>query len=66
MTGLETLHERMENIYLSYSLKAIEHPLNSRMFPLNPASGQDTRQSEKFTVNFAHIGENIDIRTNWG
>ena len=48
MTGLETLHERRENRCLSYALKAIEHPLNSRKFPLNPA------WSEKFTVNFAH------------
>ena len=54
MTGLETLHERRENRCLSYALKAIEHPLNSRKFPINPAYGQDTRQSEKFTVNFAH------------
>ena len=54
MTGLETLHERRKNRYLSYSLKAIEHPLNSRMFPLNPGSGLVTRQGEKLTVNFAH------------
>ena len=54
MTGLVTLHQRREERCLAFALKAIKHPLNSRMFPLNPETGQDTRTPEMFTVNFAH------------
>ena len=54
MTGLETLHQRRENRCLNFALKATRHPLNCRMFPLNPETGQDTRHSEMFLVNFAH------------
>ena len=52
MTGLKTLHQRREDRCLNFALKAVKHPLNCRMFPLNPETGQDTRNSEKFTVNF--------------
>ena len=54
MTGLVTLYQRREERCLAFALKAIKHPLNSRMFPLNPDTGQDTRTPEMFTVNFAH------------
>ena len=35
MTGLQTLFERREKRCLDFSLKFIEQPVNSRMFPLN-------------------------------
>ena len=52
MTGLNTLHQRREDRCINFALKASELPINSRMFPLNKNSGQDTRNSEKFDVNF--------------
>ena len=54
MSGLEKLSERRQKkICLDFSLKAIKHPRNSRIFPLaelNPA--YNVRNSEKFKVNF--------------
>ena len=54
MTGLVTLHQRREERCLAFALKALKHPLNSRMFPINLETGQDTRTPEMFTVNFAN------------
>ena len=54
MTGLPTLHQRREDRCLNFALKATKHPLNCRMFPLNTETGQDTRNTEKFSVNFAN------------
>ena len=56
MTGLQTLHQRREARCLNFALKAIDHPVNCRLFPLNPETGQDTRNNEKFSVNFARTG----------
>ena len=53
MTALQTLHERREERYLNFALKALKHPLNSRLFPLNPDSSVETRNPETFVVNFA-------------
>ena len=53
MTGLQTLHERREERCLNFALKALKHPLNSRLFPLNPDSSVETRNPETFVVNFA-------------
>ena len=54
MSGLDTLYNRREKRCLDFSLKCVKHTRNSRMFPLNDAaSGQDTRQTDMFKVNFA-------------
>ena len=53
MTGLKTLHDRREDRCLKFALKALKHPTNSRMFPQNQNTGQDTRNNEKFCVNFS-------------
>jgi hypothetical protein len=53
MTGLITLHQRREDRCLSFALKSLKHPVNRKMFPLNMETGQDTRNPEMFTVNFA-------------
>ena len=46
MTGLITLHQRREDRYLSCALKSLKHPVNSKMFPLNMETGQDTRNTD--------------------
>ena len=54
MTGLQTLFDRRVQRYLQFSLRAIKHDRNSKLFPLNKTAGiLKTRQSERFTVNFA-------------
>ena len=55
-TGLLSLHDRREKRCLDFSLKCIEHPRNSRLFPLNPYylnPAHKGRNREKFCVNFA-------------
>ena len=54
MTGLVTLHQRREERCFSFALKALKQPLTRKMFPLNPETGQDTRNPDIFTVNFAN------------
>ena len=54
MTGLETLADRRVKRCLNFSLKAIRHERNTKMFPLNKTAGIfNTRHSEIFSVNFA-------------
>ena len=54
MTGLHTLFDRRVQRCLTFSLRSIKHDRNSKMFPLNKTAGVlNTRQSERFTVNFA-------------
>ena len=54
MTGLDRLSDRREKRCLNFSLKAIKHERNFKLFPLNKNAGiLNTRQSEKFSVNFA-------------
>ena len=54
MTGLQTLFDRRGQRCLQFSLRAIKHDRNSKLFPLNKTAGiLNTRQSERFTVNFA-------------
>jgi hypothetical protein len=52
MLGLERLAVRRQARCLSYSLKALKHPQNLRMFPRNPNIDIDFRSREPFTVNF--------------
>ena len=55
MTGLDTLRDRRSKRCLNFSLKSVNHPRNSRLFPLadtNPSFR--TRNEELFKVNFAH------------
>ena len=50
------LGDRREKRCLDFSLKCIEHPRNSRLFPLNPYylnPAHKGRNREKFCVNFA-------------
>ena len=56
MTGLESLFNRREKRCLDFSLKAIKHPVHSRLFPLNRNQNNGSivvRKREKFHVNFA-------------
>ena len=58
MTGLQTLSDRREHRCLLFSLKSIKHERNHKLFPLNKTAGiSNTRQSEKFTVNFANTSK---------
>ena len=54
MCGLETLANRRKRRCLDFALKAVKHPRNKRMFPLNQVqSDYDIREREKYVVNFA-------------
>ena len=52
-TSLKTLKDRRQERGLKFALKAIKHPENKNMFPINDGNGQNTRNPEKFHVNFA-------------
>ena len=56
MTGLEILADRRLKRCLDFSKKCLQHPINKRMFPLNPNlnNQQNIRDREKYKVNFAH------------
>ena len=52
--GLESLSDRRTKRCLDFSLKSLNHPRNSRIFPRNPEkSSHRTRTHEIFKVNFA-------------
>ena len=54
MTGLETLADRWVRRCLNFSVKAIKHERNTKLFPLKKTAGIfNTRHSEIFSVNFA-------------
>ena len=53
MSGLDTLFSRREKRCIDFSLKCLKNKRLAKAFPLKPAHGQDTRESEMFTVNFA-------------
>ena len=59
MTGLQTLHDRREKRCLDFALKAIKHPINTRMFPLNRNLDNvlEVRSRETFQVNFARTDQ---------
>ena len=56
MTGLEVLADRRLKRCLDFSKKCLQHPINRRIFPLNPnlTNQQTIRDREKYKVNFAH------------
>ena len=55
MTSLKSLKDRRQERSLKFALKAIKHPENKKMFPVNEREcAQNTRNSEKYYVNFAH------------
>ena len=57
MCGLTPLHERRRQRCLSFALKCLKHPRNSRLFPLNPnldKNKADIRERELFKVHFAN------------
>ena len=54
MCGLQTLADRRVQRCLNFALKAVKHPKNHRLFPLNPVQSEhNTREREKYEVNFA-------------
>ena len=53
MCSLDLLSSRRERRSLLFGLRAIKHPDNKRLFPLNPEPEYDIRNSEVFHVNFA-------------
>lgn len=54
MCNLDRLYERRESRCLSFAEKCIKHPVNKRLFPLNPnCHNLHAKSKEKFTVNFA-------------
>ena len=50
---LKTLFERREDRCLSFAKKCLKHPIHSRLFPTNGINMHDTRDRERFSVNFA-------------
>ena len=56
MTGLEKLEDRRLKRCLDFSKKCLQHPINKRMFPLNPNlnNQQSVRERERYKVNFAN------------
>ena len=54
-TSFKSLRDRRQERSLKYALKAIKHPVNKNMFPINEnGNAQNTRHPEKFHVYFAH------------
>ena len=56
MCGLTSLHDRREKRCLDFSTRALKHPVNSRLFPINNNlvnGAKEVRDREMFTVNFA-------------
>ena len=53
LCGLQTLSERREKRCLDFTVKALKHPKNQKMFPINPNYNKHIRGSEPFVVNFA-------------
>ena len=55
LTSLKSLKDRRQERSFKFALKAIKHPENKKMFPVNEREcAQNTRNSEKYYVNFAH------------
>ena len=55
ITNLKSLKDRRQERSLKFALKATKHPENRKMFPVNENVNMlNTRNSEKFHVNFAH------------
>ena len=59
MTGLQTLYDRREKRCLDFALKAMKHPINKRMFPLNRNLDNELEvmDRETFHVNFARTNQ---------
>ena len=53
LCGLETLHNRRESRCLDFALKCVDHPRNTRFFPLQHVPPYELMKTEKFVVNFA-------------
>ena len=52
--GLKSLEARRQDRMLNFSLKAIKHPQNKRIFPMNETHQHNMREREPFKVNFAN------------
>ena len=54
MTGLDTLSDRRVKRCLTFSMRAIRHDRNQKLFPLNKMAGVfNTRHSEIFSVSLS-------------
>ena len=56
MTGLDALYTRREKRCLNFAMKALKHPVHSKLFPLNKNHNNgsiEVRHREQFNVNFA-------------
>ena len=52
-TGLKSLSERRKIRCLSFAKRCLENPHTKEMFPLNSENVSNSRQPEKYSVNFA-------------
>ena len=53
MCGLLSLKERREDRLTKYCTRAVKHRRHKQMFPTNPVTEYDLRETEKYKVNFA-------------
>ena len=53
---LAKLSDRREKLCLKFAKKAAENPLTCDLFPLNEAEGVETRNQDKYKVQFANTG----------
>ena len=51
--SLDTLFKRRENRCLTFGLRCLKHSKHKSLFPYNHTSEQNTRNPNKFKVNFA-------------
>ena len=58
--NLETLRERRKKLCLKFSKKCLKFSQTREMFPLKVDQQADTRQPEKFKVNFARTSRLLD------
>ena len=54
LASLKSLKDRRQERSLKFAYKALKHPENKKMFPLNQNDEQNTRNAERYHVNFAH------------
>ena len=57
MCGLESLFQRREDRSLNFAKKCLKDPKFKKLFPLTEPTHCNTRESEKFQVNFARTSQ---------
>ena len=58
--NLQVLAERRKMLCERFAINCLKYPKSKDMFPLNPSSDLDLRQTEKYKVNFARKGRLLD------